>query len=146
MPKIIYWNKADWDQDENHLCIEDKNSDVILKRMLSNCVPQMNSIEIETINRCNNDCSFCPVSKGNDIREYKKMSEELYHQIIDQLSDMDYRGYISLFSNNEPLLDVRIFDFLKYAKEPFRAFCQRPSPCLQLTPLCPLSCGRYPQG
>ena len=35
--------------------------------------PKLQDIEIETLNRCNNDCSFCPVSRGNDIRPYQKM-------------------------------------------------------------------------
>ena len=74
------------------------------------------SIEIETINRCNNDCSFCPVNRKNDTLTLKKMSENLYKSIIDQLADMNYDGYLSLFSNNEPLLDKRLIEFLEYAK------------------------------
>ncbi len=43
------------------------------------------------------------------------MSEELFRKIIDELSEMDYSGSISLYSNNEPFLDERIIDFHKYA-------------------------------
>ena len=120
MAQISYWSENDWDSDEKHMLIKDKNCNVLLKEMLLRCentLPSINTIEIETINRCNNDCSFCPVSKGNDIRIPQRMSEELFYNIINQLRDMQYSGYVSLFSNNEPLLDVRIFDFLKYAKE-----------------------------
>ena len=62
-----------------------------------------NSIEIETINRCNNDCSFCPVNREKDIRSFAKMSDEIFYKIIDELHDMDYAKGINLFSNNEPL-------------------------------------------
>jgi radical SAM protein with 4Fe4S-binding SPASM domain len=75
-----------------------------------------NHIEIETINRCNGGCSFCPVNRMNDPREYRKMSEELFYKIIKELEDISYDGKIALFSNNEPFLDERIIDFQKYAK------------------------------
>lgn len=80
-------------------------------------VPDFFTIEIETQNRCNNDCPFCPVNRHNDTRKPKVMEENLFYTIIDQLRFMDYHGTISLFSNNEPLLDGRIFHFIEYAKK-----------------------------
>lgn len=74
-------------------------------------------VQMETHNRCNNDCNFCPVSVGNDIRKYHKMSDELFIKIINDLSDINYKGMISLFDNNEPFLDKRILNFFKIAKE-----------------------------
>ena len=74
-------------------------------------------VEIETVNRCNGTCPFCPVNANQPQREYKKMSVELFERIIDELADMNYSGNISLYSNNEPLLDERIVDFHKYAWE-----------------------------
>lgn len=75
-----------------------------------------NEVEIETINRCNGGCSFCPVSVKNDTREYKLMSEELFHKIIDELAELSYSGHLALFSNNEPFLDERIVSFHQYAR------------------------------
>ncbi len=74
-------------------------------------------IEIETINRCNGICSFCPINSLADTREKKIMSEALFHKIINELADINYSGRIALFSNNEPLLDDRIIEFHKYARE-----------------------------
>ena len=74
-------------------------------------------VQMETHNRCNNDCNFCPVSIGNDIRKYHKMSEELFIKIINDLSELNYKGMLSLFDNNEPFLDKRILKFFKIAKE-----------------------------
>ena len=117
--KIVYGAKDNWISDEWKLNVLDQNSDIYVKKIIANKYmnTELNSVEIETINRCNNDCSFCPVSVNNDIRSLKMMDEELYYKIIDDLSDMKYTGYISLFSNNEPLLDKRIVKFLKYARE-----------------------------
>jgi len=79
--------------------------------------PLFTHIEIETVNRCNNDCSFCPVNRHADIREYEKMEESLFEKIIDNLKDLQYDKDISFYSNNEPLLDDRIYDFIKYSKK-----------------------------
>lgn len=79
--------------------------------------PLFKTIEIETINRCNGVCSFCPVNKNIDPRSYKLMDKELFNSIIQQLRDISYSGYIGLYSNNEPLLDKRLTEFLQIAKE-----------------------------
>lgn len=79
--------------------------------------PLFNHIEIETINRCNGICSFCPINSKIDPREKKIMSEKLFKSIISQLQDLNYAGKIALFSNNEPMLDERIIDFYEYAKK-----------------------------
>lgn len=74
-------------------------------------------VEIETINRCNGICSFCPINCLIDPREKKIMSEELFYKIINELAELDYSGRLALFSNNEPLLDSRIIDFHRYARQ-----------------------------
>ena len=73
-------------------------------------------IEIETYNRCNGGCSFCPVSVRNESRTEKKMEWELFEKIINELAEIDYTGKIALFSNNEPLLDDRIIEMHKFAR------------------------------
>lgn len=76
-----------------------------------------NHIEIETINRCNGSCSFCPVNHKADPREKKVMSEKLFQNIVNQLEELEYTGRFTTFSNNEPLLDERLIDFNRYARE-----------------------------
>ncbi len=73
-------------------------------------------IEIETINRCNGVCSFCPVNKNNDTRKETLMTKELFDKIICELADLNYDGHLCLFSNNEPLLDSRLVDFCSIAR------------------------------
>lgn len=88
----------------------------IRSRYKNNKLALFDKVEIETVNRCNNTCSFCPINRKLDTREYKKMDEELFKSIIDQLAEINYGGSISLYSNNEPLLDDRIFEFNEYAR------------------------------
>ena len=45
--------------------------------------PIFQGIEIETINRCNGSCSFCPINKFEDNRKLKYMESELFYSIID---------------------------------------------------------------
>lgn len=79
--------------------------------------PLFNHVEVETVNRCNGVCSFCPVNKNDDPRPKAVMTEELFRGIVGQLAEMGYSGRFTTFSNNEPLLDERIIDFNRYARE-----------------------------
>ena len=88
-----------------------------LAEILDNYHPLFNHVEIETQNRCNGKCTFCPVSVGNDIRPKASMSDELFEKIIDELSDLNYSGRLALFSNDEPLLDPQIIQRHQIARE-----------------------------
>lgn len=80
-------------------------------------VPKPCLISIETINRCNGTCDFCPANRNLDKRPFQKMSERLFQKIIRELKDIDYDGYLNLYVNNEPLIDSRIEVWYAYAKE-----------------------------
>ncbi len=58
--------------------------------------PLFTAIEIETINRCNGSCGFCPVNRGADPRPFAKMPDELFRAIVDELAGMEYRHAVSL--------------------------------------------------
>lgn len=118
--KVIECSTEDRNIEEYHQRRQDRNNMVLFSKVyrpqnLEHMYPY--SIEIETINRCNNNCSFCAVNRINDSRKLKWMSESLFFSIIDQLAEIDYGGYLSLFSNNEPLLDTRICEFIGYARK-----------------------------
>lgn len=74
-------------------------------------------ISIETLNRCNSTCEFCPANRNSDKRPYRKMDEELFKKIISDLKDWNYCGYLNLYVNNEPFMDSRIEDWYLYAKK-----------------------------
>lgn len=72
------------------------------------------SILIETSNKCQGQCLFCPYST---IRHHEKpifMDFVRYQEIINEIANYDVKR-LTLFNNNEPLLDSRIYDFLQYA-------------------------------
>lgn len=96
-------------------CGEFKLKHVIEQFLKAETIPDFYTIELETFNRCNGICPFCPVNRHIDPRQPYYMDENLFDSIIDQLHYMDYHGNLSLFSNNEPLLDNRIFRFIEKA-------------------------------
>lgn len=117
-----YDNSCDRDLSENEWI--DKNNGSLKRGAINRKVEQLykekhlfHHVEIETVNRCNGVCSFCPVSVKNEQRTYAIMEESVFRNIIDQLAELNYAGRLSIFSNNEPLLDKRIIEFHKYARE-----------------------------
>ncbi len=80
-------------------------------------VPMPNVVNIETINRCNSTCAFCTANVHAEKRPLRKIEDDLYYSIIDQLADWGYKGHLTLYGNNEPWLDTRIVEFHKYARE-----------------------------
>lgn len=77
-----------------------------------------NILQLETYGLCNMECGFCPYPlKKNDDKK-TKLDEKIIKNVIDQIDPNDEKfKYITFSHFNEPLLDVRIFDFVKYAKE-----------------------------
>jgi len=73
-------------------------------------------IEIETINRCNFNCPFCPVNRSLDPRKLHKMEESLFNKIINDLNLLNFDGRVALHSNNEPFIDERIESFAEIAR------------------------------
>lgn len=100
----------------------DKKNRPLINNYINNLVSQKPfslfvKLEIETINRCNNVCSFCPTNKLDDTRPFKLMEQSLFLSIIEQLKKIEYSGLINLFANNEPLLDNRIYEFYRITRE-----------------------------
>lgn len=79
--------------------------------------PMFECIEIETINRCNGDCSFCPVNRNNEPRPFKVMEDSVFQKIINELSILNDRKRIAFHSNNEPYLDEKIIQRIEYARK-----------------------------
>ena len=71
------------------------------------------NIAIETHSICNRRCKNCPVTFYP--RKKLEMPETIFHRIIDQLAERNYKGAIGLHWYNEPLLDKRLSHFISYA-------------------------------
>ena len=72
------------------------------------------NIVIETFSPCNRTCACCPV--GHVRRPVGRMPDSLFRRIIDQLAERNYAGEIALHFYNEPTLDDRLGDFIRYAR------------------------------
>lgn len=107
-------NVANWRMKDRRY-FRQQNASGVFDRLLSQA-DRPHHIEIETFNRCNSTCGFCPVNRNADPRPQARMDDTLFHAIIDELAEWDYRGVVNLFSNNEPFLDKRIFAFAEYAR------------------------------
>lgn len=119
-PKLVYNPYEDEIEDEETKEVRKLQSiQTIDKRVeeLYSSNPLFDHVEIETINRCNGKCSFCPVNIYSDSREYMIMTDELYKKIMGELHEIGYSGKLALFSNNEPFLDPQLIDRLKYARD-----------------------------
>lgn len=85
--------------------------------LIKDALPLFSHLEIETVNRCNGSCDFCPVSMQNERRKFCEMTDGLFEKIITELGEIDYNGKLALFSNNEPLLDAKITERHRMARE-----------------------------
>ena len=74
------------------------------------------SILIETYNRCQGECKFCPYKELRSKDKDELLSTDKYMELIDEISKHEITR-LTLFNNNEPLLDKRIYDFIKAAYE-----------------------------
>ncbi len=79
-------------------------------------MPFFHQIQIETCSFCNNDCHFCPASTAADIRPKEFMSWEVIRQLSSQLKAIQFNGLISLFNNNDPLIDKRLPEIIAHFK------------------------------
>jgi len=74
-------------------------------------------VQIQTQSGCNGRCVFCP---NEDVLRsglaQGRMSPALFHKIIDELAASP-PSRVSLYLMNEPLLDLRLPEFVRYVAE-----------------------------
>ena len=76
--------------------------------------PLFRNIQIQTIFGCNLKCSFCPNSYIE--QKIKLMDKELFKKIINELSELNFKGRLSPYLMNEPLMDERLIDLISYSR------------------------------
>ena len=72
-------------------------------------------VEIETNTGCNRRCRICPVH--DEPRPEGEMGWPLYTRILDELAGLGFKGRLSPVFYNEPLLDPRLADLMRAARE-----------------------------
>lgn len=73
-------------------------------------------VEIDLVNRCNCDCSFCPQSRTIYKKSTVRMNSKLFEKIMRELGEMNYSHSLYLSCNFEPLLDKDIIERSRIAR------------------------------
>lgn len=73
------------------------------------------ALQIEINTNCNRRCNYCPNSVSPKIPELMKPG--LYHQIVDELREMKFRGRIMPHCMSEPLLHPELPQLIADARE-----------------------------
>ncbi len=80
-------------------------------------LPLFDTVHIESITMCNSTCSFCAAAVQYKFRKPSEvMPDEMVEKILNDLSALNYGGRITLYCNNEPLLEKRQEKFLRMAR------------------------------
>lgn len=58
--------------------------------------PLFRIVNIETINRCNGACAFCPANVRDEKRPLKRMDETMFRSVVDELCEMSWEGWVVL--------------------------------------------------
>ena len=75
------------------------------------------AILIETCNTCTRTCWFCKFGQERQDEAITRMDRETIRKILENLNSLQYRGRISWYNINEPLLDRRMAEILRMTKE-----------------------------
>ncbi len=75
---------------------------------------KINHVQVQTINKCNRSCSFCPSEKFS--RKLAFMSLETYQRVLDELASLGFSGRFSPYLQGESLLDNRLPQLLSMAR------------------------------
>lgn len=74
------------------------------------------SILIETYSLCQGECKFCPYKELRFSKEQTMLTTEKFLELLYEISQHKV-SRLTLFNNNEPLLDKRIYEFVKVSHE-----------------------------
>ena len=78
--------------------------------------PLFDVILIETHNECTRTCWFCKFGQDRQDPEQSQMAWPTIERIVGNLRELNYRGRISWFWINEPLMDSRIVEIIRYTR------------------------------
>lgn len=75
---------------------------------------EIKHVQVQTINKCNRSCPFCPSEKFP--RKLNFMSLETYQLVLDELASLGFSGRFSPYLQGESLLDNRLPRLLSMAR------------------------------
>ena len=94
---------------------EDVHDPDVINTVLADPLPRR--LMIQTTSACNSDCVFCPHKQFRNVLPQGKMSDALFRDILEEVSQSPERMRINLFLMNEPLLDRHIVEKIELAKQ-----------------------------
>ncbi len=74
-------------------------------------------VEVETHSYCNRRCDYCPNVVGDRLGENKRMPEDLWWMVINDLAEIGYAHKLVFTSYNEPLADRLIIERVAQARQ-----------------------------
>jgi radical SAM protein with 4Fe4S-binding SPASM domain len=100
-------------QEENESCYSD--IDYLKKYFADNGnYPMFSQVLLETRTDCNRKCKFCP--QAHFSRPLKSMDWNVFTKVIDELAEMKFSGRVALYMTNEPLIEPRLMEMIKYVR------------------------------
>jgi MoaA/NifB/PqqE/SkfB family radical SAM enzyme len=85
-------------------------------RLVGTCLSYPLVLQIQTQSFCNGRCIICPYSSVNKELEQGFMEWGLFEKIVNELQSAPQISTVGFALQNEPLLDKRLFDWIKYMK------------------------------
>lgn len=85
-------------------------------RMVGTCLKYPLVLQIQTQSFCNGRCIICPYSSTYKEHEQGFMEWGLFQKIATELQSATRLSTVGFALQNEPLLDKRLFDWIKYMK------------------------------
>ncbi|MBL7764624.1 MAG: SPASM domain-containing protein [Chitinophagaceae bacterium] len=76
--------------------------------------PMFTQVLLETRTDCNRKCKFCP--QAHFSRPLRSMDWNVFTKVIDDLAEMEFSGRVALYMTNEPLIEPRLIEMIKYAR------------------------------
>jgi len=74
------------------------------------------TVQIQTSNKCNAACTFCPYPYTEGKKKFQIMDWKLYKKLIDECLKHDVKEVLPFFLN-EPLLNKDLVKYINYAKK-----------------------------
>lgn len=84
--------------------------------MVGRCLPFPLVVQIQTQSYCNGRCMPCPYRLLKDQLDQGAMEWDLYAHVAAQLASEPLLSRVSLFLQNEPLMDRSVFDWVNHLK------------------------------
>lgn len=74
-------------------------------------------IEVETHSYCNRRCDYCPNAVGDRLGENRRMADDIWFLLLDNLREIGFKSNFIFTSYNEPLADKIIFQRIREARQ-----------------------------